>query len=455
MLVINVILGATLTMQSIRRFRSTIDDDMMTFANTAATFIDGEVVKTLTEEDDAKIIKTGEDEQGKPIVEKKAAGSDKYESIVDILIKIMEARSTYDIKYIYLVNRNADPDASASTRYYFTVDADPVSPAYWGKYVVYTTAMDVAWNGTPSVDSEPYEDEWGKYYSAWSPIKDDNGTVVSIVGVDFDAEAINSTIFSSIISIIISIVLSITISTAIIIIFSFHYSGRLKKVGKEFNILANDLDTLFDEIVDDSEAVFGKAETPTDAESIESLGKKTQEMRQRLKDYIDYLHKQATTDYLTKTENFRSYSATVDRLEEDIKSGTAKFALAIFDINSLKQQNDTYGHEHGNLLIKTTAKALKKVFGGEKIYRIGGDEFIAIILDADEKNISAQMEKVDLAITEYRANDKKLKNNLYVSKGYAVYDAAIDGNYQNTFNRADKKMYEDKKNYYTENNRRQ
>ena len=50
------------------------------------------------------------------------------------------------------------------------------------------------------------------------------------------------------------------------------------------------------------------------------------------------------------------------------------------------------------------------------------------------------------------ANNKDDDTPVVISKGYAVFDAATDKNYQNTFERADHAMYEDKKAYYSRNN---
>ena len=51
----------------------------------------------------------------------------------------------------------------------------------------------------------------------------------------------------------------------------------------------------------------------------------------------------------------------------------------MFDLNNLKETNDIYGHDLGNKLLATTAKAISVVFKRRPVFRIGGDEFLVII----------------------------------------------------------------------------
>ncbi len=111
-----------------------------------------------------------------------------------------------------------------------------------------------------------------------------------------------------------------------------------------------------------------------------------------LGDYIDnklllrQLEDKANTDQMTGLYN-RGY---MDKAlsEEQIK--LAKYninhAIVAVDINSLKKANDIYGHEAGDLLIKTVAdnirKSLREV---DVVARTGGDEFLILLTDTGEK----------------------------------------------------------------------
>lgn len=108
--------------------------------------------------------------------------------------------------------------------------------------------------------------------------------------------------------------------------------------------------------------------------------------------------------------------------------------MAVFDINHLKTINDEEGHEAGDRVIEEVADALRHSFGIDTVYRIGGDEFVAILDENDPKD---QMK-------ELRRNLKKAA----ISMGYAFFDKAADKEYSTVFNRADEAMYADKKEYY-------
>ena len=455
MLFANVILGITLTVQSVNYMRSTLDNSMIAVSDTATSFIDVDELKTLTKDDAPEILL---DENGKEVIDDdgnyiitREAGQ-KYKDIAETLNKIIDSQNNGDIKYIYIVARDEEKSTAEQGYYYFTVDPDTSMPAYWGKKVVHTDAQDVAWQGTTAVDNKPYEDDWGKYYTAWSPIKDGD-TVVSLVGVDFAAETVDGVVSNYLISILIFIILTVAVSSAIIVIFTLHLRKRFKKLNGELTTLSNDLETLFSEIDKDNVSmVFNNSDIEDDAYTIESLSHKTIEMQKRLKEHFGFMQKQANTDYLTDTGNFRAYCTAIEELENDIKAHTAEFALAIFDINHLKQQNDTYGHEYGNALIATAAKTVKDIFGNDNIYRIGGDEFIVIIKGESENAVKEKFAALDEKIAEINKTENAFKNDLSLSKGYAFYVENKDETFRDVFDRADKNMYADKEEYYKKTN---
>lgn len=116
--------------------------------------------------------------------------------------------------------------------------------------------------------------------------------------------------------------------------------------------------------------------------------------------------------------------------------------IIVCDIDGLKIINDTFGHAYGDLLIKTAADILKRIFEQDgRIARIGGDEFAVILTDYDEE----LMEKTCYALYEEMARQNISKTELPVnmsvgfatSKGKAVLP-------QDLFREADNKMYSEK-----------
>lgn len=117
--------------------------------------------------------------------------------------------------------------------------------------------------------------------------------------------------------------------------------------------------------------------------------------------------------------------------------------LVMFDLNDLKKCNDTMGHETGDKYIADAAELLRQVFGEiAKCYRIGGDEFCAVIRDADKVNIEEYLQYLNELQEIY--NEKSQDVKMQIACGYATFDTA-DSNIESVRNKADVKMYANKK----------
>ena len=163
---------------------------------------------------------------------------------------------------------------------------------------------------------------------------------------------------------------------------------------------------------------------------------------------IRFVRSKTYIDGLTGVKNRTAYLEYVEKIENSIKGGDAGFAVAMFDLNGLKRINDDLGHEKGDMTIKKAAAIIKETFVDEQVFRIGGDEFVVLLKDLPDKT-DELMSCFDKNCAD--ANDRDDDTPVTISKGYAVFDAATDNCYQNTFERADHAMYEDKKAYYSKN----
>ena len=149
----------------------------------------------------------------------------------------------------------------------------------------------------------------------------------------------------------------------------------------------------------------------------------------------------ANTDALTGIKNRLAYEKAEEHMNEEIKSGTiSPFSIGIFDINNLKKTNDKYGHEAGDTLICEAAKLICNMFTHSPVYRIGGDEFAIILLGADyfdREKIFAKFQKT--------VSHNRKENKVVVASGYEDFIFAADQSVADVFDRADDKMYENKK----------
>ncbi len=166
------------------------------------------------------------------------------------------------------------------------------------------------------------------------------------------------------------------------------------------------------------------------------------------------LSEMAVVDGLTGVGNKTAYLQKIHSLDDAIRRGTASFTVYVFDLNGLKGINDKYGHESGDTAITDAAEVLKTVFGKENLYRIGGDEFIAVfdgMKKPDTERCFADLEK---AMRSLDLTGKLYKEPLAIAKGAAAFCPGEDKEYRDVFRRADQSMYEEKTAYYKTHDRR-
>lgn len=102
----------------------------------------------------------------------------------------------------------------------------------------------------------------------------------------------------------------------------------------------------------------------------------------------DLLDKAAYYDYLTDTKNRRCFY-------EELASYRGKeISLVYLDLDHFKEINDSCGHDMGDEVLRRCLGILKKVFGKEKVYRIGGDEFTIIVEGSNEESVRRGLEVV-------------------------------------------------------------
>ena len=148
----------------------------------------------------------------------------------------------------------------------------------------------------------------------------------------------------------------------------------------------------------------------------------------------------ATKDQLTGVKNKRAYADEEEHLNTQIQAGVeVKFAIIVCDLNGLKQVNDNQGHQAGDDYIKEGCMILCDAFARSPVYRIGGDEFVAIAQGKDYEMIENRLGKIDRA---NKRNDKA--NSVTMAVGWAKFSKE-DRFVSDVFDRADSAMYENKK----------
>lgn len=150
-------------------------------------------------------------------------------------------------------------------------------------------------------------------------------------------------------------------------------------------------------------------------------------------------------DELTKAYN-RRYLNRLTTLEFGATMTPKKLAILLADVRRFKSINDTYGHLTGDLVLEKTAGALiAHVRGADKVIRMGGDEFLVLLMECDEKAALEKAAELKKAAAEicYSVQDRKY---VEINIGCSATDN-FDQNAE-TVNRmideADMQMYRDK-----------
>jgi diguanylate cyclase (GGDEF)-like protein len=177
---------------------------------------------------------------------------------------------------------------------------------------------------------------------------------------------------------------------------------------------------------------------------IELLNTGFENMATRLDEREKELRFSASRDSLTSLRNTTSYKSWVAEFDKEIKNKTANFGVVVFDLNQLKKTNDTYGHDVGDKLIIAASKIISNVFKRSPVFRIGGDEFVAVLQHKDLedcKNLFALLD-AECAKTHIDENEEI---DISIARGFAKFDAHTDLHFNDVFKRADNAMYENKR----------
>jgi two-component system, cell cycle response regulator len=95
---------------------------------------------------------------------------------------------------------------------------------------------------------------------------------------------------------------------------------------------------------------------------------------------LSLTHTEARTDSLTGLKNRRSLMADLE-LQLELASVASPRALLLFDLDGFKEYNDAFGHPAGDgLLVRLAARLAEAVGSRGQAYRLGGDEFCALVL---------------------------------------------------------------------------
>ena len=190
--------------------------------------------------------------------------------------------------------------------------------------------------------------------------------------------------------------------------------------------------------------VFSSRENISDSElNFLNLFAKQIELAITIADLFQAVKEQAITDGMTGLYNRRYFEEYIKKEAERAERQNQKFTVIGLDLDHLKQINDTYGHNYGDIAIKAIAQVLKNNARSIDIAaRMGGEEFNLLLPGVDSAGGCIAAERIRKAIA---AVELEKIGHITASLGVATYLEHSE-DIEDLLELADRAMYESKRN---------
>lgn len=157
---------------------------------------------------------------------------------------------------------------------------------------------------------------------------------------------------------------------------------------------------------------------------------------------VEKWKEKSNTDEVTGFFNRHAYEDEMTLLEEEDDESIVYVSM---DVNGLKDVNDTLGHDAGDELLVGACECMKTCLGPYgKLYRIGGDEFVALIHNGDV-SMDDLMRDFEDEVGRWRG---KRIDSLTISSGYVCRKETAGKTLHDMAVLADERMYESKRKFY-------
>ena len=183
-----------------------------------------------------------------------------------------------------------------------------------------------------------------------------------------------------------------------------------------------------------------KSDLQDHSADVKALQKRVKELEIQLKK----AQQEAKIDFLTKLYNKRALDEFLQIKEGEFKRYGRNFSIVIFDIDHFKKVNDTYGHEAGDVILRSFANILKNDSREVDIVgRYGGEEFMAILSETDLEGAVQYAKKVNEHVQRAKFLYKGKRILLTVSAGVAQRKDWTS--LEETIEKADENLYKAKR----------
>lgn len=159
-------------------------------------------------------------------------------------------------------------------------------------------------------------------------------------------------------------------------------------------------------------------------------------------EHADAMSRLAIHDSLTGIRNKMAFDEEEQVLEQKLADGHKEFGFVMVDLNNLKEINDRYGHDKGDITIKKLCSLICETFDHSPVFRVGGDEFVVILENMDYKNVTELVTQFEKTIEDISGQTElEPWDRISAAIGYALYDESEDTGADSVLTRADMEMY--------------
>lgn len=388
---------------------------------------------------------------------------DKYVEQRTLLCKYL--RNMKGIKYLYIIKWN-DPNAD---RDMYVIDDDD-NPLYETGYYELREAEFAGVDATDTIQPTISHGDWGWLCSAYAPVYDQEGNLVCHVGCDVAMDDIMKeretvllyVIIGSIVFTLIVFVFAVILINKVVVkplneltIGIKNFSPSKDKTYEESGVISIEKRS-HDEIGDIYNAIYSMQvriiDYLHDISDMQLDKQRTAEEIKKKDEQLDIMNNEAYRDSLTSVGNKSAYIRKIDEINSKLGTEITELAVVMIDVNRLKYINDSFGHSAGDVYLKGCCRVICNIFKHSPIFRVGGDEFVALLIGEDYDN---RQEKINELIKSY---EQSFKNDgvdpwfrYSAAVGIAEYTTS-DEDVETVFRRADKAMYDAKQEFKKNNN---
>lgn len=179
-------------------------------------------------------------------------------------------------------------------------------------------------------------------------------------------------------------------------------------------------------------------------DEVGTLTKSFRQMRDQMRAYIDDLNSRAYVDPLTGIKNKYAFDGFAEQENAAMRASDIEaqvpFALVIFDCNRIKQVNAEYGHSYGDIYLKTACRLICRIYAHSPVFRVGGDEFVAILKDSDYENRDVLLDDFKRTMRTISEDASMPWERADLSWGMATYRPGEDADLAAVLSRAEARM---------------